>query len=156
MKKVFAILPALLLLLCLCACGKKAETALFWTDTVVPAELRGTLENQLTASDIPYQSYTVDPGNYLDQVQTILGSGVDSLALCEPPADIVPAILDAAGEIPVVIFGADAEGYDLSQAPETVCFIGFDSITGGKILGELAGQFVLDHYTSIDTNADTV
>lgn len=153
MKKHLALSVLLILLLCLSGCGTGPKAAIFWPETQEYSQFQSILEKQLDQSDI---SYTHHGNPDASGITVAIESGANLIALCQPDSSVLPELLYAAGETPVIIFGCDWEPYDLPEGMANVCFIGFDPIAGGKEMGRMVGQYVLAHYEELDTNGDSV
>ena len=115
MKKIFAIVLALALVLSLAACGAQgpAETkvSVFWYDeadvylSTVRSELNKALETAGLAYDNQYAGK--DQAKQLEQIKTAIAGGTNLLVVnvvTSGDPDIAQAVLDAAGKVPVVFF----------------------------------------------------
>ena len=171
MKKIFAIVLALALVLSLAACGAKAPAAsgpkvsVFWYDeadvylSTVRSELNKALETAGIAYDNQYAGK--DQAKQLEQIKTAIAGGTNLLVVnvvTSGDSDIAQAVLDAAGKVPVVFFnrpiGADGSEVTLLNGNATSCFIGTDAPEAGHMQGKMVGDYVLANFDTVDLNKD--
>ena len=169
MKKIFAIVLALALVLSLAACGAQgpAETkvSVFWYDeadvylSTVRSELNKALETAGLAYDNQYAGK--DQAKQLEQIKTAIAGGTNLLVVnvvTSGDPDIAQAVLDAAGKVPVVFFNRAIgnEGTDVTflNGKNTACFIGTDAPEAGHMQGKMVGDHVLANFDTVDLNGD--
>lgn len=163
MKKCLMLILALILMLGLSACGEKWDAAIFYTncsDSYTTA-IRATLDQALTEAEISYTNHCCENDQAV-QYQQIAGAveqGCDLLVVnCATGGDpeVVGTILELAGEVPVLFFGSDTAGDALWDTYPTACFIGTDSAAAAQLQGEMIGTYLLENYSAVDLNADSV
>ena len=172
MKKLIAIVLALVMVMSLAACGGadsgKTKVSVFWYDesdvylssvrTALNAELdkleNVEYDNQYAAGDQPKQ---------LDQIKTAVAGGADLLVVnvvTSGSPDVAEEILAAAGKIPVIFFnraiGTDGSDVVVLNGHNTTCFIGTDAPEAGHMQGKMIGDYVVANYEAIDLNGDGV
>ena len=169
MKKILAIVLALAMVLSLAACGgaKPAETkvSVFWYDeadvylSTVRSELNKALETAGIAYDNQYAGK--DQAKQLEQIKTAIAGGTTLLVVnvvTSGDPDIAQAVLDAAGNVPVVFFNRAIgnEGSDVTflNGKDTACFIGTDAPEAGHMQGKMIGDYVLANFDTVDLNGD--
>ena len=169
MKKLFAIVLALALVLSLAACGGGSDAgtkvSVFWYDEadVYLSTVRAELNKALDAAGITYdnQYAAKDQAKQLEQIKTAITGGTNLLVVNVVPSgdpDIAQNILDAAGDIPVIFFNRAIgnEGTDVTFLGEnaTACFIGTDAPEAGHMQGKMVGDYVLANFDTVDLNKD--
>ena len=131
MKKILAIVLALVMVLGLAACGAKAPAAaagpkvsVFWYDEadVYLSTVRAELNKALDAAGVAYdnQYAAKDQAKQLEQVKTAIAGGSNLLVVnvvTSGDPDVAQSIVDAAGDIPVVFFNRAIgnEGSDVTM-----------------------------------------
>ena len=169
MKKLFAIILALALVLSLAACGGGSDAgtkvSVFWYDEADPylSTVRAELNKALDAADITYdnQYAAKDQAKQLEQIKTAIAGGTTLLVVnvvTSGDPDIAQAVLDAAGKVPVVFFNRAIgnEGSDVTflNGKDTACFIGTDAPEAGHMQGKMVGDHVLANFDTVDLNKD--
>ena len=169
MKKLFAIVLALALVLSLAACGGGSDAgtkvSVFWYDEADPylSTVRAELNKALDAAGITYdnQYAAKDQAKQLEQIKTAITGGTNLLVVnvvTSGDPDIAQNILDAAGDIPVIFFNRAIgnEGTDVTFLGEnaTACFIGTDAPEAGHMQGKMVGDYVLANFDTVDLNKD--
>ena len=171
MKKILAIVLALVMVLGLAACGAKAPAAsgpkvsVFWYDEadVYLSTVRAELNKALDAASIAYdnQYAAKDQAKQLEQVKTAIAGGTNLLVVnvvTSGDPDVAQSIVDAAGDIPVVFFNRAIgnEGTDVTflNGKNTACFIGTDAPEAGHMQGKMVGDHVLANFDTVDLNGD--
>jgi len=171
MRKIFAIVLALALVLSLAACGAKAPAAsepkvsVFWYDeadvylSTVRSELNKALEGAGLAYDNQYAGK--DQAKQLEQIKTAIAGGTNLLVVnvvTSGDPDVAQSIVDAAGKIPVVFFNRAIgnEGSDVTFLGKnaSACFIGTDAPEAGHMQGKMVGDYVLANFDDVDLNKD--
>lgn len=165
MKKrlILVLALALALTLCLTACGDTWDAAIFYTSCADPytAAIRSTLDQALTDAEIPYANYCCeyDPAVQRQQIAEAVAGGCNLLIVnCAAPGDaeMLQAIMDAAGDLPVIFFGSDADYGDTLDAYENACFIGTDADAAAHLQGHMIGAYLLANFDTLDLNGDSV
>ena len=170
MKKIFAIVLALALVLSLAACGAAggpAETkvSVFWYDEadVYLSTVRAELNKALDEAGVAYDNQFAgkDQAKQLEQVKTAIAGGTNLLVVnvvTSGDPDVAQSIIDAAGNIPVVFFnravGKDGTDVTWLNAHSTACFIGTDAPEAGHMQGKMVGDYVLANFDTVDLNGD--
>ena len=168
MKKVLAVLLAVVMLMGLVACGGASsgtKGSVFWYDeadvylSTVRSELNKALETAGIAYDNQYAGK--DQAKQLEQIKTAIAGGTTLLVVnvvTSGDSDIAQAVLDAAGKVPVVFFnrpiGADGSEVTLLNGNATSCFIGTDAPEAGHMQGKMVGDYVLANFDTVDLNGD--
>jgi methyl-galactoside transport system substrate-binding protein len=169
MKKLFAIILALAMVLGLVACGGagggELKVSVFWYDeadiylSTVRAELNAELEKAGIAYDNQFAGK--DQAKQLEQVRTAIAGGSNLLVVnvvTSGDPDVAQSIIDAAGDIPVVFFnraiGKDGSDVTVLNENSTACFIGTDAPEAGHMQGKMIGDYVLANFDTIDLNKD--
>ncbi|MDD7651889.1 MAG: substrate-binding domain-containing protein, partial [Firmicutes bacterium] len=186
MKKFLALFLSLVMVLALAACGggssdtttapgsdagnstgSSLNVGVFYytyADTYI-SSVRTALDAQLTAAGISYTNYDCNntQATQNDYVRTAVTNGCNLLIvnLCTSgSADAAKAIMDIAGDIPVIFFNraveGDGEEGTVLGAYDNICFVGTDAPEAGHLQGQMVGQYVLDNYDAIDLNGDGV
>lgn len=197
MKKITALLLAVVMVLALAACAPStpntpdtqpnndttpADTTPVDTTPVEPAgeelnvgvfyytyadtyisSVRTALDAALTAKGITFTNYDCNntQATQNDYIRTAITAGCNLLIvnLCTTgSADAANAIMDLAGDVPVIFFNRAVEGTDdegvVLNAYENIGFIGTDAPEAGHLQGQMVGQYVLDNFDALDLNGD--
>ena len=170
MKKIFAIVLALALVLSLAACGGNGgsdatKVSVFWYDEadVYLSTVRAELNKALDAAGVAYDNQFAgkDQAKQLEQIKTAIAGGTNLLVVnvvTSGDPDIAQNVIDAAGDIPVVFFNRAIgnEGSDVTflGANASACFIGTDAPEAGHMQGKMVGDFVLANFDTLDLNKD--
>jgi ABC-type sugar transport system substrate-binding protein len=163
MKKLLAILLALVMALTLCACGtvNEADVALLWSDdntqALVPNSLINAVDRAMYIENIRYTHYAAggDAEKQLQQLDQVLHdrcAGV-LVELVDPAA--AQTIVDHCKEhgIPVVFFNcavdkAVVDGYDKCAVVTT------DETTLAETYGKMIGQSIVDNFKAVEEKPD--
>ena len=169
MKKILAILLALVMVLGMTACGggEVADVTVFWYDEsdVYLSSVREELNKELEALGITYDNQYAanDQAKQLDQVKTAVAGGTKLLIVnlvTSGSPDAAQQILDAAGDVPVIFFnraiGTDGSDVTLLSANANTCFIGTDAPEAGHMQGKMIGDYLVANYEAVDLNGDGV
>ena len=172
MKRILAIVLALVMMLALVACsdepaaeaGKK-KISVFWYDEsdVYLSSVRTALNKELDALGVAYDNQFAgkDQAKQLEQIKTAIAGGTNLLVVnvvTSGDPDIAQNVIDAAGDIPVVFFnraiGTDGSDVEVLDGAEAACFIGTDAPEAGHMQGKMVGEYVLANYDTVDVNGD--
>ena len=170
MKKIIAIMLALVLVLGMTACagdGSVSDVTVFWYDEadVYLSTVRAELNKALGDVGVEYDNQYAgkDQAKQLEQVKTAIAGGTNLLVVnvvTSGDPDVAQSIVDAAGDIPVVFFNRAIgnEGTDVTMlnANATACFIGTDAPEAGHMQGKMVGDYVLANFDTVDLNGDGV
>lgn len=177
MKKVIALLLALVMVVGLVACASSGSDSkeggfdlnvgvFYYTyDDVYISSVRAALDTALTAAGITYSNNDCknDQATQNDLIQTAITNGCNLLVVNlvnTGSAEAAQKIADMAGDIPVVFFNRAVEGEGQEGAIlgkyENVCFVGTDAPEAGHMQGKMVGDFLLEHYDEVDLNGDGV
>ena len=174
MKKTLAlILVVAMLSIGLAACGDKEggssdlNVAVFYytySDTYI-SSVRTALDKALTDKGITYKNYDCngDQGTQNNGIQTALAEGANLLVVNlvnSGAPDAAKAIIDMAGDVPVIFFNRAVDSVDNPdanlKANDNICFIGTDAPEAGHLQGKMIGDYLLEHYDEVDLNGDGV
>lgn len=174
MKKVLALILAMVIVLGLCACGSnggsssgKTKISVFWYDEsdVYLSSVRTALNKELDALGVEYDNQYAanDQSKQTDQIKTAIAGGSNLLIVNQVTSgasDTAQDILKVAGSIPVIFFnraiGTDGSELPVLQNNPTACFIGTDAPEAGHMQGKMIGEYLLAHYDDVDVNGDGV
>jgi len=169
MKKIIAIVLALVLALSMVACGgagsNEPKISVFWYDEsdVYLSSVRTALNSELDALKVEYDNQYAagDQAKQIDQIKTAIAGGSNLLivnVVTSGSPDVAEEILAAAGKIPVIFFnraiGADGSDVTVLDAHDTTCFIGTDAPEAGHMQGKMIGDYVVENFDEIDLNGD--
>ena len=180
MKKLLALMLALIMVLSLAACGggsKGGDAAapagdgmkvgVFWyafSDSFL-STVRTALNEELNAAGIEYQDYdgNNNQATQIEQVQTAVTNGFNILVVNlvnSGSADAAQQVIQAAGDVPVIFFNraveGDGEEGTVLNGNDGIAFIGTDAPEAGHIQGKMIGQFLVENYDAVDLNGDGV
>ena len=171
MKKLLAIVLALVMVFGLVACGPagsgELKVSVFWYDEadVYLSTVRAELNTALEGAGINYDNQFAgkDQAKQLEQIRTAIAGGTNLLVVnvvTSGDPDVAQSIIDAAGDIPVVFFnraiGTDGSDVTALNDNPTACFIGTDAPEAGHMQGKMIGEYVLANYDALDINGDGV
>ena len=170
MKKILAIALALVMVLGLVACdtttsAEETKVSVFWYDEadVYLSTVRSELNKALDAAGLDYDNQFAgkDQAKQLEQIRTAIAGGTNLLVVNvvnSGAPDVAQAVLDAAGDIPVVFFnraiGTDGTDVTFLNNHATACFIGTDAPEAGHMQGKMVGEYVLANFDTLDLNKD--
>lgn len=186
MKKILAMLLAVVMVFALCACGQTAAPAateapadeapaedaalkvgVFYyafSDTYI-STVRSALDAELDAKGITYQNFDGNNNQTTqnEQIQTAITDGYNLLVVnmvTSGSPDVANEIISMAAGVPVVFFNraieADGEEGTVLNENANICFIGTDPPEAGHIQGNMIGTFLLENYDTVDLNGDGV
>ena len=169
MKKILAILLALVMVLGMTACGggEVSDVTVFWYDEsdVYLSSVREELNKELEALGITYDNQYAgnDQAKQLDQIKTAVAGGTKLLivnVVTSGSTDVAQQIMDAAGDVPVLFFnraiGTDGADVTWLSANPNACFIGTDAPEAGHMQGKMIGDYLVANYEAVDLNGDGV
>ena len=164
MKKITLIFCLLLLTQLLAGCYFSPPIAIFHGSGTSGLD-QEALDALLEEAKLPYDAYFAE-GDATVQLAQVMSAVEDryrifAVELADPGnTQAAEAILQAAGDIPVVFFGSSIgyEGSDIAllESHPSAGFIGPDPLEGGIIQGRMIGSYVLNNYGSLDLNGDGV
>ena len=167
MKRILAIVLAVVLVMSMVACGgpKEPKISVFWYDEadVYLSSVRTALNKELDALGVAYDNQYAagDQPKQLDQIKTAIAGGSTLLivnVVTSGSPDVAKEILAAAGKIPVIFFnraiGKDGSELEILNGSYNTCFIGTDAPEAGHMQGKMVGEYVLANYEAIDINGD--
>lgn len=181
MKKILALVLALVMSLSLVACGDSGSDAatddgaagdtaaasdlkvgvFYYTySDVYITSVRTALDAQLTNLGITYQDYdgnNTQP-NQLDQVNTAIADGYNLLIvnIVETSSpDAAQNVVDAAkaADIPVIFFNREVSD-EVVNSYEKCAFVGTDAAEAGHLQGQMIAEFLTENYDAVDLNGD--
>ncbi|MBQ9664765.1 MAG: substrate-binding domain-containing protein [Oscillospiraceae bacterium] len=139
------------------------KLALFWyamADARV-FELREAFAPVLADSGMVYREYDAENDRYrqLDQIRDAVSGGWDILAVqlvAESDSSAAEEILQAAGGNPVLFFDRvpDPDRLPADAASGSVALIGSDPAEAGRLQGKMAGDYLVQHFSTADLNQD--
>ena len=169
MKKLTAILLAVLLVFSFAACGqnggdkKTGEVSVFYytfSDTYI-SSVRSAMDSFLKANNIVYNNYDAN-GNQTtqtEQVQTAIAKGSSMLIVNvvdtgsnDAAQNIVN--LAKAAKIPVVFFNRFALTSRSFSSYDKCVFVGTDYEMAGHMQGKMIGEYLVENYGKVDLNGD--
>lgn len=177
MKRISALLAALVTMVTLAACGKGEPAAVvpettkvtvFWCDENGGdrSSLRKELKEKLDALEsIRYdnQFAAYDQRKQLDQIKISIACGTNLLVVDLASAGdtaAAEAVVEAAGDIPVVFFdqpiGTDGSELALLEGNEQVCCLGDDPGSADWVQGGMIADYLLEHYEDADRDQDGI
>lgn len=169
MKKIIAILLALVMAFGLVACGggdaaDGGEIAIFWYtfgDTYL-SSVRAAMNEALDAAGAKYHDYDGNSSQttQTEQIQTAITAGAGVLVVNIVDAssdDATQAIVDMAknANLPLVFFNRSVSE-EIVSAYDKAAYVGTDYTQAGHMQGKMIGEHVLANYDSIDLNGDGV
>lgn len=169
MKKIIAILLALVMAFGLVACGggdaaDGGEIAIFWYtfgDTYL-SSVRAAMNEALDAAGAKYHDYDGNSSQttQTEQIQTAITAGAAVLVVNIVDAssdDATQAIVDMAknANLPLVFFNRSVSE-EIVSAYDKAAYVGTDYTQAGHMQGKMIGEHVLANYDSIDLNGDGV
>ena len=173
MKKIIALLLALVMVLGMAACGGEKEAAkdgalkvsVMWYDysDAYMGTVRKALDEKLTALGVEFdnQDGKNDQTTQIDQVRTAIAGGANLIVVNQVnsgDAGTAEEILNIAGNVPVVFMnraiGKDGTDIEVLKNHETATFVGTDAPVAGHMQGKMIGEYLLEHYDDVDVNGD--
>ncbi len=164
--RIIAAITALIMLIgTLCSCGGKRGTAdvhvfyYTYSDTYI-SNVRSALDAQLKNAGISYQDYdgNANQTTQTEQVQTAITKGAKLIAVnlvntgSDDAANGIISLAKNAG-IPVIFFNREVSD-DAIKSYDKCAFVGTKAEEAGILQGEMIGEYVLEHFDSIDINGD--
>ncbi len=173
MKKLFALLLAVVMVMGLVACGgektdggdEKLNVGVFYYtyDDAYIASVRSALDAKWAELGIEYTNNDCkgDQATQNDLIKTAITNGANLLVVNlvnSGNPDAAKKVIEIAGDIPVLFFNraiedAEAEGTVLGKY-DTIGFIGTDAPEAGHLQGKIVGDFVLANFDALDLNKD--
>lgn len=178
MKKLTSVILSLLLVFCFSGCdnddgeqnpegsvsqnSKAGEVSVFYysySDTYI-SSVRAAMDKEFKDAGLKYQNYDSN-GNQTtqtEQVQTAIAKGSSLLAVNIVDTgsnDAAQNIVDLAKEksIPIIFFNRSVDE-SVIQSYEKCLMIGTDYEMAGHMQGEMIGDYLINHYNSVDLNGD--
>lgn len=183
MKKILAMILALVMCLSLAACGGGSNTppadannggsegdasaselnvgVFYYTfaDAYITT-VRTAMGDKLNAAGITFQDYdgANNQATQLDQINTAITNGANLLIvnIVETSSpDAAQQACDAAKNagIPIVFFNREVAN-EVVNSYENCAFVGTDAPEAGHMQGEMIGDFLLANYDTVDLNGD--
>ena len=171
MKKIIAMLLALVMVVGLVACGNNGggekaagDVAVFWYtfgDTYL-SSVRAAMNKSFEAAGIKYQDYDANNSQttQTEQIQTAITKGASALVVNIVDAssdDATQQILDMAKNagLPIVFFNRSVSEAIVSSY-DKAAYVGTDYTMAGHMQGKMIGEYVLANYDALDINGDGV
>ena len=169
MKKLLALILALVCIVTLAACGNKdssdssdGEVSVFYytfSDTYI-SSVRSAMDKLLGDSGIKYNNYDAN-GNQTTQTEQITtaitkGSKLLIVNVVDTGSNDTAQNIDdmaKAKNIPVIFFNRSVDESVVSSYDKCV-FVGTDYEMAGHMQGEMVGEYVLANYGRLDLNKD--
>lgn len=166
MKKILAIILAMVFTLSLTACGggssSGGEISVFYYtygDTYI-SSVRSAMDKLLKKADLDFQNYDAN-GNQTtqtEQVTTALAKGTKLLVVNVVDTgsnDAAQNIVDLAKaqNVPVIFFNRSVEESVVSSYDKCV-FVGTDYEMAGHMQGEMIGKYLVENFDTVDLNGD--
>lgn len=163
MKKMLAIMLALVMVLTLCACGtiNKTDVAVLWSGdndkALVPNSLINAVDRAMYIENIAYHHYAAggDAAKQLQQIRQVLEDGCAGLLveLVNPADAQTVADLAKAQGVPVVFFNCAVDeavvaSYDKCAVVTT------DEATLAATYGEMIGKAITENFAAVAEKPD--
>lgn len=186
MKKILAMILALVMCLSLAACGGGSDTppaddggddaeggapaaselnvgVFYYTfaDAYITT-VRTAMGDKLNAAGITFQDYdgANNQATQLDQINTAITNGANMLIvnIVETSSpDAAQQACDAAKNAGIpIVFFNREVADDVVNSYENCSFVGTDAPEAGHMQGEMIGDFLLENYDTVDLNGDGV
>ena len=168
MKKILALLLALVMIFSLAACGEAGgnaeggEVAVFWYtfgDTYL-SSVRAAMNASFEAAGVNYHDYDANGSQttQTEQIQTAITNGASCLVVNIVDAssdDATQAIIDLAknADLPLVFFNRSVSEA-LVSAYAKAAYVGTDYTMAGHMQGKMIGEYLVANYDAIDLNGD--
>ena len=168
MKKILALLLALVMVFGLAACGEAGgnaeggEVAVFWYtfgDTYL-SSVRAAMNASFEAAGVNYHDYDANGSQttQTEQIQTAITNGASCLVVNIVDAssdDATQAIIDLAknADLPLVFFNRSVSEA-LVSAYAKAAYVGTDYTMAGHMQGKMIGEYLVANYDAIDLNGD--
>ncbi len=181
MKKILALILALVMSLSLVACGSEpaaeepadGDTAgettaselnvgVFYynfSDAYITT-VRNAMDGLLEAAGITYNNYdgAGNQATQLDQINTAITNGANLLVvnIVETSSpDAAQQACDAAktAGIPIIFFNREVSN-DVVNSYENCAFVGTDAAEAGHMQGEMIGNYLVENFETVDLNGD--
>lgn len=171
MKKVLAILLALVFVVALAACGGNTDdggkkdglkVSVFYYSYSDPyiSSVRTALDKALTDLGVDYQDNDANGNQTLqtEQVQTAITKGAKLLIvnIVETASDDAAyKIVDMAKaqNIPVIFFNREVKN-EVVNSYDKCAFVGTDAAEAGHLQGQMIADYLLANYDKVDLNGD--
>lgn len=127
-------------------------------DDAYISSVRSAMDSALDAKGIKYTNYNCnnEQGTQNTSIQTAITNGANLLVVnlvTSGSAEAAQAVLDMAGDIPVIFFNRAVDDEFLGSN-SGICFIGTDAPEAGHLQGKMVGDYLLENYDAIDLNGD--
>lgn len=184
MKKVIALLLALVMVFALAACSSSTDETkstaasgsaglsdlnigvfyYAYSDTYI-STVRSALDGQLDTLGVTYQDYDGNNNQTTqnEQIQTALTTGCNLLIInlvTSGSSDASKNIMEMANGIPVIFFNRaveeDGSEGSVLGAYDNICFVGTDAPEAGHLQGKMIGEYLVANYDTVDLNKDGV
>ena len=158
MKKLLALVLALVMVLTLCACGtiNKTDVAVLWSGAndraLVPNSLINAVDRAMYIENIAYRHYAAggDAAKQLEQIRQTLQNGCAGLLveLVDPAA--APAVVELAREhgVPVVFFNCTVE-QAVVDSYDKCAVVTTDEATLAATYGEMIGKSIVENFEAV-------
>ena len=167
MKKLLAVLLALVLVFALAACGgggKKdgLKVSVFYYSYSDPyiSSVRTALDKALGDLGLEYQDNDANGNQTLqtEQIQTAITKGAKLLIvnIVETASDDAAyKIVDMAKaqNIPVIFFNREVKN-EVVNSYDKCAFVGTDAAEAGHLQGEMIGKYLVENFDKVDINGD--
>ena len=176
MKKILAMILALVMVCSLAACGggddnkgqDESAVTVFWysEDDVYLSSVRAALDKELDAAGVSHTNQFAggQQPKQIEQIKTAVIGGTKLLVVNQVTSgdpDTAKQIIEAAGDVPVIFFNRAIGDPDqgkpdlpLFEEFKNVVFIGTDAPEAGHLQGKMVGEYVLEHFDEVDLNKD--
>lgn len=185
MKKILAMILALVMCLSLAACGGGSNTppadanngggegdapaselnvgVFYYTfaDAYITT-VRTAMDAKLNAAGITFNNYdgANNQATQLDQINTAITNGANLLVVnivetSSPDAAQQACDAAKAAGIPIIFFNREVAN-DVVNSYDACAFVGTDAAEAGHMQGEMIGDFLLANYDDVDINGDGV
>lgn len=134
-------------------------------DDVYVGSVRTALDQSLSTAGITYKEYDADNDQTTQnkQIDKAIAEGANVLVVNlvssgnTEQADTICQEAEAAG-IPIIFFNrpVEAPGYEgmILNYYDNIAYVGTDAEQGGRLQGEMIGDYLVEHYDEVDLNGD--
>ena len=139
-----------------------AVAGVFWYDfsDAFLSTVRDALDNSLAAAGVTYTDYDAASvqSTQNDQIDTAISQGANLLIVNivdTAAVDAAQAIADkaSAAGIPLIFFNREVTD-DVVNSYDNCCFVGTRAAEAGEMQGEMAGDYLVANYDTVDLNGD--
>ena len=169
MKKILALVLAMVMVMSLVACGGSGDDKLnvgvfYYTyDDVYMSSVRAAIDSELNALGVKFTNYDCqnDQAKQNDLITTAITNGCNMLVVNlvnSGNKDAANKIMELADGLPVLFINRAVEGTEnegeVLNAHKNIGFIGTDAPEAGHMQGKMVAEYLLANYDAFDLNGD--